>query len=179
MSITDIPGWKEMSAADLLAFSQSHPETRRPIKVEDLQFYLQQSKIAFIGLSGGWEGQLVDLLPNLPSDLRDGIVLMLAHIRNTRSRTVGTAEPEYAPLLPAITGVLGIDATNVYALGGGRKYPLFADESEAEAAKERALLLEFALSLSQRVTAAINLAADAEGATEESVKAAAVAEAST
>lgn len=139
MSITDIPGWKEMSAADLLAFSQSHPETRRPILVEDLQFYLQQSGIAWIGLSGGWEGAIVNLLPNLDGELRAGIELMLAHIRNHRSRNVDTTDPQYAPLLPAITGVLGIDPAEVYALGGGRRYPAFADAAEAEAAQAAAM----------------------------------------
>jgi len=138
MSITEIPGWQTLSAAELLAFTQSHPETRRPIPVGDLQFYLQQMGKAWLGLTGAWEGPLVDLLPGLPSELRDGIVLLLAHIRSTRSLTVDTTDPQYAPLLPGIVAVLGLDAAEVYALGGGRRFPALADEAEAQAAKDAA-----------------------------------------
>lgn len=137
--ITEIPGWKNLSAAELLAFTESHPETRRPIPVGDLQFFLQQKGKAWLGLTGAWEGPLVDLLPGLPSDLREGIVLMLAHIRSTRSLTVDTTDPQYAPLLPGIVAALGLDAAEVYALGGGRRYPCFESEAEAKAAKAAAL----------------------------------------
>lgn len=139
MSIIDIPGWQSMTAAELLAFTESHPETRRPIPVGDLQFFLQDKRIAWLGLSGGWEGPLVDVIPSLPADIQSGISLMLAHIRNHRSEKVDTTDPRYSPLLPAIIAVAGVDAAEVYTMGGGRRYPAFADAAEAEAAQAAAL----------------------------------------
>lgn len=139
MSITEIPGWQSMAAAELLAFTQEHPETRRPIPVGDLQFFLQDKRIAWLGLSGGWEGPLVELIPSLPPDIQEGVSLMLAHIRNHRSEKVDTTDPRYSPLLPAIIAVAGVDAAEVYAMGGGRRYPAFIDAAEAEAAKAAAM----------------------------------------
>lgn len=137
--ITEIPGWNNLSATELLAFTQEHPETRRPIPVGDLQFFLQDKRIAWLGLSGGWEGPLVELIPSLPTDIQEGVALMLAHIRNHRSEKVDTTDPRYSPLLPAIIAVAGVDAAEVYAMGGGRRYPAFTDAAEAEAAKADAM----------------------------------------
>ncbi len=137
--ITDIPGWQTMNAAELLAFSASHPETRRPIPVGDLQFFLQDRGKAWLGITGAWEGPLIAILPSLTVDLQAGISLLLAHIRNTRSLIVDTTDPKYAPMLPAVIAVLELDAAEVYSLGGGRRYPTFATEAEAQAAKAAAM----------------------------------------
>jgi len=66
-------------------------------------------------------------------------------LRNPKSVQVDTHLDSYAPLLGALLASTGLSDEQIaefYRRDGGRKYPEFADEAEATAAKAAAILAE-------------------------------------
>jgi hypothetical protein len=91
------------------------------------------------------QGAIPDLIDNvaLPEVMRERIEGMLSQFREDSQSPVRTDDPEYAPLLAGLMQIVTVSPealAEFYALGGGRKYPLFATEAEATAAKAAAIL---------------------------------------
>ena len=133
-----------MTAAELVAFGAANPQTATPYPVDELINWLRENGLARYDTNGAWEGLLVSIAQNgqTPIAFRNGLVDMLSHLRNPKSVQVDTHLDSYAPLLGALlasTGLRDEQIAEFYALGGGRKYPLFASEAEATAAQAAAI----------------------------------------
>jgi hypothetical protein len=144
-NIESIPGWRDMTAAELVAFGAANPQTEGPYPVDELVNWLRENGLARYDTNGAWEGLLVSIAQNgqTPIAFRNGLVDMLSHLRNPKSVQVDTHLDSYAPLLGkllASTGLSDEQIAEFYRRDGGRKYPLFADEAEAATAKAAAIL---------------------------------------
>jgi hypothetical protein len=142
--ITSIPGWRDMDAAELVAFGAANPQTAGPYPVEELVNWLRENGLARYSTNGAWEGLLVLIAQNeqTPIAFRNGLVDMLSHLRNPKSVQVDTHLDAYAPLLGALLASTGLSDEQIaefYRRDGGRKYPEFADEAEATAAQAAAI----------------------------------------
>jgi hypothetical protein len=143
-NIESIPGWRDMDAAELVAFGAANPQTAGPYPVDELVNWLRENGLARYDTNGAWEGLLVSIAQNgqTPIAFRNGLVDMLSHLRNPKSVQVDTHLDSYAPLLGALLASTGLSDEQIaefYRRDGGRKYPLFADEAEATAAKAAAI----------------------------------------
>ena len=147
VDVTSIPNWRDMAAQQLVTFSQENPQTAGPYPVDELVNWLRENGLARYDTNGAWEGLLVSIAQNgqTPIAFRNGLVDMLSHLRNPKSVQVDTHLDSYAPLLGALLASTGLSDEQIakfYALGGGRKYPLFSSEAEAEAAQAAAIITE-------------------------------------
>jgi hypothetical protein len=145
--ITTIPGWRDLDAAELVAFGAANPQTAGPYPVDELVNWLRENGLARYDTNGAWEGLLVAIAQNgqTPIAFRNGLVDMLSHLRNPKSVQVDTHLDSYAPLLGALLASTGLSADQIdefYRRDGGRKYPLFADAAEATAAQAAAIEAE-------------------------------------
>jgi hypothetical protein len=145
--ITTIPGWRDMTAAELVAFGAANPQTAGPYPVDALVNWLRENGLARYDTNGAWEGLLVAIAQNgqTPIAFRNGLVDMLSHLRNPKSVQVDTHLDSYAPLLGALLASTGLSDEQIaefYRRDGGRKYPLFATEAEATAAQAAAIEAE-------------------------------------
>jgi hypothetical protein len=143
--ITTIPGWRDMDAAELVAFGAANPQTAGPYHVDQLVNWLRENGLARYDTNGAWEGLLVAIAQNgqTPIAFRNGLVDMLSHLRNPKSVQVDTHLDSYAPLLGALLASAGLSDEQIaefYRRDGGRKYPEFTDEAEATAAQAAAIL---------------------------------------
>ena len=143
--ITTIPGWRDKTAAELVAFGAANPQTAGPYPVDELVNWLRENGLARYDTAGGWEGLLVVIAQDEQTLLpfREGLKDMLSHLRNPKSVQVDTHLNSYAPLLGALLASTGLSDEQIaefYRRDGGRKYPEFADEAEATAAKAAAIL---------------------------------------
>jgi hypothetical protein len=143
--ITSIPGWRDKTAAELVAFGAANPQTATPYPVDELTNWLRENGLAFYGLDSSWQGVLPAIAQNeqTPIEFRMGLVAMLSHLRNPKSVQVDTHLDSYAPLLGALLASTGLSADQIaefYERDGGRMYPAFATEAEATAAKAAAIL---------------------------------------
>lgn len=107
-------------------------QTVRPILLSDLENWLDFSNLAERGLSGAWEGPLIDVATNelLPQELRNGITDLFKHLNKGRSNVLDTTDPNWAiaanELLVALVQLGELTTTGVeqfYALGDGLLYP--------------------------------------------------------
>ena len=145
--VTSIPGWQDMTAAELVAFGAANPQTATPYPVDELINWLRENRLARYDTAGGWEGLLVVIAQNeqTPLAFREGLKDMLSHLRNPKSVQVDTHLDSYAPLLGALLASTGLTSEQIaefYERDGGRKYPLFTSEAEATAAKAAAINAE-------------------------------------
>jgi hypothetical protein len=84
-----------------------------------------------------------------PLPFREGLKDMLSHLRNPKSVQVDTHLDSYAPLLGALLASTGLSDEQIaefYRRDGGRMYPAFATEAEAEATQAAAILASDRLS---------------------------------
>jgi hypothetical protein len=144
-NIESIPGWRDMDAAELVAFGAANPQTAGPYPVDELVNWLRENGLARYDTNGAWEGLLVSIAQNgqTPIAFRNGLVDMLSHLRNPKSVQVDTHLDSYAPLLGALLASTGLSDEQIaefYRRDGGRMYPLFTSEAEATAAKAAAIL---------------------------------------
>lgn len=142
--VTSIPGWQDMTGAELKAFGDSNPQTATPYPVEELVNWLRENGLAFYGLDSSWQGVLPVIAQNeqTPIEFRQGLIAMLSHLRNPKSVQVDTHLDAYAPLLGALLASTGLSAEQVaefYERDGGRKYPIFASAEAATAARDAAI----------------------------------------
>jgi hypothetical protein len=154
--ITTIPGWRDMDAAELVAFGAANPQTAGPYPVDELVNWLRENGLARYDTNGAWEGLLVSIAQNgqTPIAFRNGLVDMLSHLRNPKSVQVDTHLDSYAPLLGALLASTGLSDEQIaefYRRDGGRKYPLFATEAEATAAQAAAIAAETLAGLRARI----------------------------
>jgi hypothetical protein len=161
-NIESIPGWRDMDAAELVAFGAANPQTATPYPVDELTNWLRENGLAFYGLDSSWQGVLPAIAQNeqTPIEFRMGLVAMLSHLRNPKSVQVDTNLDSYAPLLGALLASTGLSAEQIaefYRRDGGRMYPLFATEAEATAAKEAAIEAETLAGLRARIVNAAAL----------------------
>ena len=145
--ITSIPGWQDMTGAELVAFSQANPQTATAYPVEELVNWLRENNLAYYGLDSSWQGILPVIAQNeqTPIEFRQGLVAMLSHLRNPKAVQVDTHLDAYAPLLGALLASTGLSAEQIaefYERDGGRKYPVFASAEAATEAKDAALVAE-------------------------------------
>jgi hypothetical protein len=143
-NIESIPGWRDMDAAELVAFGAANPQTAGPYPVDELVNWLRENGLARYDTNGAWEGLLVSIAQNgqTPIAFRNGLVDMLSHLRNPKSVQVDTHLDSYAPLLGALLASTGLSDDQIaefYRRDGGRKYPLFTTEAEATAAQAAAI----------------------------------------
>ena len=170
--ITTIPGWRDKTAAELVAFGAANPQTAGPYPVDELVNWLRENGLARYDTNGAWEGLLVSIAQNgqTPIAFRNGLVDMLSHLRNPKSVQVDTHLDSYAPLLGALLASTGLSDEQIaefYRRDGGRKYLLFADEAEATAAQAAAILRESQSTAREQITAAVSLADAARFAAEQ------------
>jgi hypothetical protein len=161
-NIESIPGWRDMDAAELVAFGAANPQTAGPYPVDELVNWLRENGLARYDTNGAWEGLLVSIAQNgqTPIAFRNGLVDMLSHLRNPKSVQVDTHLDSYAPLLGALLASTGLSAEQIaefYRRDGGRKYPLFATEAEATAAQAAAIAAETLDGLRARIVNAAAL----------------------
>ncbi|MGV3485950.1 MAG: hypothetical protein ACO1RT_16155 [Planctomycetaceae bacterium] len=142
--ITNIPNWQSLAPAEIAAYCAAHHESARPMDVQLLRNWLADNRIAWFGISGGWKGPLVDLVSApIPGELVAGIERLLSHLASPGSLQADSHLPAYGPLLAGIVTALGLSdelIASLYALGGGRKYPII-DEPTAEALQVSAMTL--------------------------------------
>jgi hypothetical protein len=95
------------------------------------------------------DGVFVGIIPALaanpatPPDMARKIRGMLSEFEENPLAAIETNSDEYAPLFAWLMGSVSLPSAEIakfYALGGGRKYPLFATEAEATAAQAAAIL---------------------------------------
>jgi hypothetical protein len=143
-SIETIPGWRDKSGAELLAFSQSNPQTAAPVPAAPMQKWLRLNDLLM-----RVDGVFAGLIPTIaadsetPVDMARKIRGLLSEFEENPSAAIETNSDEYAPLFAWLMGKVslpGAEIAKFYALGGGRKYPLFATEAEATAAQAAAIL---------------------------------------
>jgi len=160
--ITTIPGWRDKTAAELVAFGAANPQTAGPYPVDELVNWLRENGLARYDTAGGWEGLLVVIAQDEQSPLpfREGLKDMLSHLRNPKSVQVDTHLDSYAPLLGALLASTGLSADQIdefYRRDGGRMYPLFVTEAEATAAQAAAIEAEMLAGLRARIVNAAAL----------------------
>jgi hypothetical protein len=145
-SIETIPGWRDKSGAELLAFSQANPQTAAPVPAAPMQKWLRLNDL-LMRVDGVFTGLIPTIAANpaTPPDMARKIRGMLSEFEENPQAAIETNEDEYAPLFAWLMGSVslpGAEIAKFYALGGGRKYPLFADEAEATAAQAAAIAAE-------------------------------------
>jgi hypothetical protein len=155
-NIESIPGWRDMDAAELVAFGAANPQTAGPYPVDELVNWLRENGLARYDTNGAWEGLLVSIAQNgqTPIAFRNGLVDMLSHLRNPKSVQVDTHLDSYAPLLGALLASTGLSDEQIaefYRRDGGRMYPEFATEAEATAAQAAAIAAETLAGLRARI----------------------------
>ena len=160
--ITTIPGWRDMDAAELVAFGAANPQTAGPYPVDQLVNWLRENGLARYDTNGAWEGLLVAIAQNgqTPIAFRNGLVDMLSHLRNPKSVQVDTHLDSYAPLLGALLASTGLSDEQIaefYRRDGGRMYPAFTSEAEATAAQAAAIEAETLAGLRARIVNAAAL----------------------
>lgn len=143
--------------------------TVTPILLSDLENWLDFANLAERGLSGAWEGPLVDVATNqaLPAELRDGVTDLFKHVNKGRSQAIDTTDAQWAVaaqgLLVALVQIGVLTAAGVeqfHSLGGGLLYPdgvaelEVVEAIEAYDADEAAAVAQ--LSLQQAVADGLN-----------------------
>jgi hypothetical protein len=154
--ITSIPGWQDMTGKQLKAFGDANPSTAAPINASSLQEWMRLNRLYKLDRYGVAQGAIPDLIDNvaLPEVMRERIEGMLSQFREDSKSPVRTDDPEYAPLLAGLMQIVTVSPealAEFYTLGGGRKYPLFATEAEAEAAQAAAIAAETLAGLRARI----------------------------
>ena len=144
-TIIDIPNWQNMPGQQLYNFAAANPSTAEPIQAASLQEWMRLNSLYKINRSGVAVGAIPDLVDNvaLPEEMRERIEGMLSQFRENSQSPIRTDASEYAPLLAVLMAIVTVSAEALaafYALGGGRRYPLFASAEAASAAKAAALL---------------------------------------
>ena len=161
-TIESIPGWRDMTAAELVAFTQANPQTSQPIKAVDLQDFLRLNRLSWIDIDGHSVGIIPDLVRSgqLPSEVTLRIEGLLSKSFRESATVIETDSDEYAELLGSLMSIVnlpGAEIAKFYALGGGRKYPLFTTEAEATAAQAAAIEVETLAGLRARIVNAAAL----------------------
>lgn len=151
-------GIEHHSLMALLDAGKSHAEAAaalsassvRAIAISDLENWLDRENLAERGVTGAWEGPLIDLIgnPAYPVELRNGVADLFKHINKPRSTAVDTADPLYAQqaakLLTGLTmvGALTADQRAAFImLGGGLRHVTPVTEADVvEHLAERAAL---------------------------------------
>jgi hypothetical protein len=141
--ISNIPNWQTMTAAEIVAYAESHHETARPMNAQELRNYLADNRLAWFGVSGGWRGPLADSVATLAGSgvpqmiaLSSGIERLLSHLASPGSVQVDTHLASHGPLMIGMIGALSLSADQIrdlYALGGGRKFPPITLDEAAKA----------------------------------------------
>jgi hypothetical protein len=142
-SIETIPGWRDKSGAELLAFSQANPQTSQPVPAAPMQKWLRLNDL-LMRVDGVFTGLIPTIAanPQTPPDMARKIRGMLSEFEENPLAAIETNSDEYAPLFAWLMGSVSLPSAEIakfYALGGGRKYPEFADEAEATAAQAAAI----------------------------------------
>ena len=145
VDITSIPNWRDMTAQQLVTFSQENPQTAGPIKRTDLQEFLRLNRLASIGADGKPEGVVIDLIHNgqVPDTLVAQAKGLISKVFYEAHETIDTNSDDHRGLLLSLMGSVSIPQDQIikfYNYASGRKYPLFATEAEATAAKAAAML---------------------------------------
>ena len=166
--------------------------TRTPIDLGDLLYLLNNRGILTrlirpADTGEKWSGTIVNMsnfVNDSSSPLAPFVNQWFSHITNDRNKVFRTTHPEFARLLATIKNAFAdqpnmpttADFEAIYGLGGGLKYPGITVEDVRSSRElharevERARLRVFATELAQRVSAVAALAADAEDATEQSIR---------
>jgi hypothetical protein len=106
------------------------------------------------------DGVFVGIIPALaanpatPPDMARKIRGMLSEFEENPLAAIETNSDEYAPLFAWLMGSVSLPGDQIakfYALGNGRKYPLFASEAEATAAQAAAIEAETLAGLRARI----------------------------
>ena len=178
--------------------------TVKPVDFQLFNNYMYEQGLASKHpITGKWQGPLPELSESEGHPLQDGVGKLYSHLNKPQSVQIDTSIQDVKELiatgrlqngvferqpwcLMAAELLAGLVAMQIitpehrdgfYALGGGLKHGAVTVEQVA-AVRDQHALNTYASELSQRIGGAVALAAAAEGATEASVKAAAVAEAS-
>ena len=172
MTIENIPGWREMTAQQLVTFSQENPQTAKPIKRTDLQEFLRLNRLISISRNGQPHGVVVDLLDNnvLSEVLSAQAEGLISKVFFESHEVIETNSDDYRDLLVSLMSLVHLPQQEVakfYQLAGGRKYPLFATEAEATAAQAAAILRESQAAARSQIDAAVSLADAARFASEQ------------
>ena len=147
VDITSIPNWRDMTAQQLVTFSQENPQTAGPIKRTDLQEFLRLNRLASIGADGKPEGVVIDLINNgqVPDTLVAQAKGLISKVFYEAHETIDTNSDDHRDLLVSLMGSVSIPQDQIikfYNYASGRKYPLFTSEAEATAAQAAAILAE-------------------------------------
>jgi len=147
--ISNIPNWQSMTAAEIVAYAESHHETARPMNAQELRNFLADNRLAWFGLSGGWRGPLADSVATLAGSgdpqmaaLSSGIERLLSHLASPGSVQVDTHLASHGPLVIGMIGALQLSVDQIrdlYALGGGRKFPALSIQEAQEAIDAEAI----------------------------------------
>ena len=162
VDITSIPNWRDMTAQQLVTFSQENPQTAGPIKRTDLQEFLRLNRLASIGADGKPEGVVIDLIHNgqVPDTLVAQAKGLISKVFYEAHETIDTNSDDHRGLLLSLMGSVSIPQDQIikfYNYASGRKYPLFATEAEATAAKAAAINAETLAGLRARIVNAAAL----------------------
>ena len=143
-SIETIPGWRGMTAAQLVAFTQANPQTASPVPAAPMQKWLRLNDL-LMRVDGVFVGIIPTIAanPETPADMARKIRGLLSEFEENPSAAIETNSDEYAPLFAWLMGSVSLpndEIAKFYSLGNGRKYPLFATEADATAAQAAAIL---------------------------------------
>ena len=158
--------------------------TAKPVPFGLFNNFLDDNNLAYRNpITLQWEGPLPVIAATDGHQLQAGISKLFRHLNKPQSEQIDTTQSPWcemaAELLEGLIQFGTITEAHraaFYALGGGLKHGVVSAEDVA-AVRSRHVLKKYADKLSQRITGAINIAADADGATEASILAAAQEEA--